>query len=122
MHNSLLCQKMIKHSCIVSLLLMGFPVSAEAPSPAQDFWEYMIDFDDGTGDVIDPLEYDQLSNFKHDSAADIPDKKVDETINNASRDKSDMTLNDINIKPADLKFKTPSSAQTSSSVVKGARL
>ncbi|MES2823622.1 MAG: hypothetical protein V4732_08470 [Pseudomonadota bacterium] len=98
------------HCWIISLLLFAIPVLAETPAPSQDFWEYMTDFDDENGSVVDPLEYDQLSNLKNSAATDL--------IENTSSDESEQK-NHSNIRNTDMKLKVQSSIQSSSLAMKG---
>ena len=43
----------------LSLLIVLPAVAADPPS--QDFWDYMADFSDENGNLVDPLEFDQVS-------------------------------------------------------------
>ncbi len=112
MPNHSLHKKYIKHGWVIGMLLFTAPVLAEAPS--QDFWEYMVDFDDGSGDMLDPLEYDQLANIKNDVVADA-------SAGGAHHD-SDEKFDNPKIRNADMKMNTQSSAQASSVKMKGATL
>jgi hypothetical protein len=99
---------------IIGLLIFAIPVLAETPALSQDFWEYMTDFDDENGDVLDPLEYDQLSNLKNNAVIDLPEK-------NSSSNDSERN-NSSNLRNVDMKLKTRSSTQSSSLVMKGETL
>ncbi len=80
------------HCWIFSLLLLAIPVLAEAPGPSQEFWEYMTDFDDENGNVLDPLEYDQLSNLKNSIVTEDNSKEDSEQKNYSSMRNTDMKL------------------------------
>lgn len=38
-----------------------FSAAAQAPRPSAEFWEYLLEFSDETGELLDPLELAQLS-------------------------------------------------------------
>jgi hypothetical protein len=42
------------------VLLAAVSARAEAPVLSQEFWNYMVEFDDGSGDVFDPSDYATL--------------------------------------------------------------
>lgn len=98
------------HCWLLSLLLFAIPVLAEAPVPSQDFWEYMTDFDDENGNVLDPLEYEELSNLKNSAATDL--------IENKGSDESEQQQNS-NVSNTDMKLKAQSSIQSSSMAMQG---
>ncbi len=105
--------KYIKYGWMIGMLIFGVSAVAEAPALSQDFWEYMADFDDGSGGVLDPLEYDQLSNLKNDAAVNVTETNISAD----SEKKYNPELNNT-----DMKLNTRSSAQSSSLVMKGATL
>jgi hypothetical protein len=94
-----------------SALLVAAPVIAQAPTPPPEFWDYLSEYGDENGELLDPLEYDQILSMKEMdeiNSKDVP--RVNET--------QDMPV----VRNADMKFEQKSSAQASSSAVKGAAL
>ncbi len=50
--------------CVVSgVLLASVAARAEAPVLSQEFWNYMVEFGDGKGDVFDPADYAAVANL-----------------------------------------------------------
>lgn len=37
-----------------------FSAAAQAPQPSAEFWQYMLEFADENGELMDPLEFAQL--------------------------------------------------------------
>lgn len=104
--------------CFVGAMLIAVPAIADAPIPSQEFWEYMADYADDNGDVLDPLEYDQILSMKETDVAtnketDIADEQV--PVDKPGVDK-------VKVRSADMKFEHKSSLQGSSADAKGARL
>ena len=83
--------------------------------PSADFWEYMEDFGDETGNVLDPLEYDQLLNLKNDDLAESKNSTQD---SNEKQDSAD----DATLRHADMKLSKKSLQQASSSTMTGDKL
>lgn len=104
--------------CFVSAMLIAVPAIAYAPTPSQEFWEYMADYADDNGDVIDPLEYDQILRMKEIDAAPI--KEVDTAREHVPADKP--IVNKVSVRNSDMKFEQKSSLQNSSVGTKGAGL
>lgn len=91
--------------------LIALPVVAQAPTPSQEFWDYIAEYGDDNGDVLDPLEYDQILGMKEgEGAHDI------DVVNKSS------SADNPHARHADMKIEQTSSAQASSSAMKGARL
>lgn len=59
-------------------LLLGACLSslAWAASPSQEFWEYMADFSDENGEVLDPLELDEVVTAREQEQPEIPASNV----------------------------------------------
>ena len=100
--------------CFVGAMLIAVPAIADAPIPSQEFWEYMTDYSDDNGDVLDPLEYDQILSMKETDVA--TNKKTDVA------DEQAPVVNKVKVKSADMKCEHKSSLQSSSAGTKGARL
>jgi hypothetical protein len=100
-------------TCFIATILYAFPAIAAAPTPLQEFWEYMAEYGDDNGDVLDPLEYDQILSMKDsDPTANIDADLADEPVVFAKP----------KIRNTDMKFGQKSSAQSSSADAKGAKL
>lgn len=99
--------------CFVGALLIATPVVAQAPTPPQEFWDYLTEYGDDDGDLLDPLEYDQILSMKESEDANAKDAPI------ASEPDA---LDKPKVRNADMKFEKKSSAQASSSAVKGATL
>ena len=96
---------------LVIAVLMTPAVIVHAQTPSQEFWEYMEEYDDGKGELVDPLEYDEILDMKNDSGEyDEPD----ELTNHQQQDTHGVNPN--------MKFAKKSSSQASSKTVKGAAL
>lgn len=52
------------------LCLISASVWAVQASPSEEFWSYMLEFDDDNGDVLDPLEYEELLVMKDGGEGD----------------------------------------------------
>jgi len=94
------------------LLSFALPVMAFAAAPSQEFWEYMADYSDENGEVVDPLELDEAIAAKEQ---DLYEKEASIRVES---EKPALELG--RVKSADLKAITRSSAATSSR--KGATL
>jgi hypothetical protein len=103
----LLIQKII----FLGLFFFALPVLAETKAPPQDFWDYMQDFGDDNGDVLDPMEYDQLLSMRNNDISPTDDQQ----------DELDTSVDAQKLRHADLKIGTHSSTQASS-LTKGAKL
>lgn len=99
--------------CFISALLVAAPVIAQAPAPSQEFWDYLSEYGDDNGNLLDPLEYDQILSMKE---SDDMDSKA------ASALSESEVLDMSKASSADMKIETKSSTQVSSSAVKGAAL
>ncbi len=101
------------------LLLFVSPV-VYAAAPSQEFWEYMADYSDENGEVVDPLELDEAIASKEQAEAEQPakDTVVKSSLVKSASDKS--VPEQGNMKNADLKATNKSSAATASH--KGATL
>jgi len=97
--------------CFLGAVLISLPVVAQAPTPPQEFWDYLSEYGDDNGEVLDPLEYDQILSMKEGVAT--PNSSV---ANEAS------PVDKPQVRNADMKYEPKSSAQASSSAMKGARL
>ena len=99
------------------LLVIAVPIMVQAATaPSQDFWEYMSDFSDENGEVLDPVEVDQMLDLKEtpSPANELP---VDRAQTPA------QTVPITRGSPRDTLFPVKeSSVQSSSSVVSGAKL
>lgn len=99
-----------KRYWVAGFILSTFPVMAAAPAPSQEFWDYLSEFGDDSGQVLDPLELDQALTARLDSdSADAV---------SSSDEQSDVA----SARHADMKFSHPSQHDASSSSVKGAQL
>ena len=94
---------------LLMAVLMTQATVAHAQIPSQEFWEYMEDYDDGKGELIDPLEYDEIVNLKNDSG------EYNEPNELMTRQQHDNHADNPN-----MKFAKKSSAQTSSKAMRGA--
>lgn len=97
----------------VGAILIASPAIANAPVPSQEFWEYMAEYGDDNGDVLDPLEYDQILSMKENDIT--PNKNTDIADQKNAVDK-------VKARNADMKFEQKSSLQNSSAGAKGATL
>lgn len=107
--------------CVFGALIIGAPIIAQAAAPAsksvtpppQEFWDYLTEYSDDKGNVLDPLEYDQILSMKESD---------DENANDASEVDEPEVLDKPKARNADMKIEKKSSAQASSSAAKGAAL
>jgi hypothetical protein len=58
-------------------LLLLTPLAAAAPS--QEFWDYMAEFSDEKGDVLDPLELDEITATKDQEGEELDKNLLSET-------------------------------------------
>lgn len=93
--------------CWLCLLWLILPVMAYATAPSQEFWDYMADFSDENGEVIDPLELDEAISTKEDAFKTQQGEK--ETVEKSVPDEPQG-----HVKNAELKTTTGSSATTAS--------
>ena len=103
--------------CVFSVLVITAPIIAQAATPAlspsQEFWDYLTEYGDDNGNLLDPLEYDQMLSMKEsDDANSKATSSVSET----------KALDKPKVRNADMKTEEKSSALASSSAVKGAAL
>jgi hypothetical protein len=96
----------------VGAVLIAVPVIADAPTPSQEFWEYMAEYGDDNGDVLDPLEFDQIIGMKETDITSAKEMAAD----------VDVPIDKPKARNADMKFEQKSSSQNSSAGMKGATL
>lgn len=48
---------------VFGVLLAAVSARAEAPTLSQEFWNYMVEFGDGKGEVFDPSDYAAVTNL-----------------------------------------------------------
>lgn len=68
----------IRRGWIIGLLILSVSARATAPVMSQDFLEYVADFDDENGEILDPLEYDQVSRFRGDAVGDVTEESIND--------------------------------------------
>ena len=107
------CVSRIRYGVFV--LAMPLLVQA-APAPSQDFWEYMNDFSDADGEVLDPVEVDQMLSLKEAHSDDIDAGAEQEKIPTQARPVTGAKAMDASFPVKKL------SGQSSSSVMSGAKL
>jgi hypothetical protein len=109
---------------ILGAALMALPTFAQASAPSQEFWDYVEEYGDANGNVLDPLEYDQIINIKNNEKLAL--KEMPPANEQTSIDKAiDDTIDKRKVRNADMKFEQKSSAVSSSattSTIKGAKL
>lgn len=82
-------------------------------APSQEFWDYVEEYSDANGNVLDPLEYDQIINNKNDEKFGLKDTTNDKAIDTTK------------VREADMKVEQKSSSVSSTAAtgaIKGARL
>lgn len=103
---------------------MVIPALAQAPVPSQEFWDYLEEYSDANGNVLDPLEFDQITNIKNDDK--LAFKETLAANDRASIDKTIGKKTDkTKLRSSDMKFEQKSSAVSSSttpSAMKGTKL
>ncbi|GGY69898.1 hypothetical protein GCM10011613_12830 [Cellvibrio zantedeschiae] len=100
----------VRQKRFFGMVLIGVCVCADAPPPSQEFWEYMIEYGDEKGEVLDPLEYDQILTMK-------------DTDKNESVEQEKLSMNKPRVKNTDMKNEHKSSVQAAPVVdAKGAKL
>jgi hypothetical protein len=102
-----------RSSYFIGVILLSVPVFADSPKPSQEFWEYMAEYGDDNGNVLDPLEYDQILSLKDNDLEQNEDT-------NSTKEKA--SIDKPKIRNTDMKFEQKSSVQNSSTGVKGERL
>lgn len=102
---------------LLGAVLMAMPAFAQAPAPSQEFWDYIEEYGDANGNVLDPLEYDQITNIKNDEKFAFKDAP------------SDKAIDTTKVRDADMKVEQKSSVVSSgtatdatTSTIKGAKL
>lgn len=90
-------------------ILTSLSVTAQTPSPPQEFWEYLEEYSDDKGDLLDPLDYEQISAMKDEEESTAPELTAYEN-----------ELDEKNVAPVAKRVK--SSAHASSAQVKGPNL
>lgn len=94
-------------------IFIATPVIAQAPTPPSEFWDYLAEYGDENGKLLDPLEYDQILSMKENDDANS---------SVASLGNKSEPVDKPTVRNADMKFEQTSSAQASSAAVKGATL
>jgi hypothetical protein len=105
---------------LLGAVLIAMPALAQAPVPSQEFWDYVEEYGDANGNVLDPLEYDQIINIKNNEKLAL--KEMPPANEQTSIDKS---IDKRKVRNADMKFEQKSSAVSSSattSTINGAKL
>lgn len=105
-----------QHRWLVGLVLV-FSLqlkAAPAPAPSQDFWDYMNDFSDENGELVDPQDVDDMLGFK-ENEEDLSDEVVNQNPGTARQPASRWRDS------VDARAKK-SSGQASSSAISGAKL
>lgn len=51
-------------SVLFAAVLSSAAVLAGGAKPTQDFWDYMMEYSDEQGEILDPLEYEQIHSLK----------------------------------------------------------
>ncbi len=105
---------------LLGAILMAMPVLAQAPAPSAEFWDYVEEFGDVNGNVLDPLEYDQIINRKSD----------EKLVHQKTPASHEIPLDKSKVKNTDMNFEQASSAvssaqtstKVSSGTVEGAKL
>jgi len=65
------------HRIRYGFFVLAVPLLVQAaPAPSQDFWEYMNDFSDEDGEVLDPVEVDQMLSLK-EARGDTPEDEAE---------------------------------------------
>ncbi len=106
----------------IGSMVLSVSVFANESPPSQEFWEYMVDFDDGSGEVLDPLEYEQLSDMKKDLEKDEDAGAKDkDTLEKDEHDESEEKFDNPNVRNVDMTCYAKNYAKTCS-MVKGVDL
>ncbi|RYY02982.1 MAG: hypothetical protein EOO53_09860 [Gammaproteobacteria bacterium] len=95
---------------VVASMLMALTAIAETPTPPKEFWDYVEEFGDDKGNVLDPLDYDEILNLKENQEAPA--------VGAMPKDNPDAQ-NASNAKHIDMKVEQKSFARASSAVMKG---
>ncbi len=93
---------------ILGAILLAMPVLALAPAPSLEFWDYVEEYGDANGNILDPLEYDQIINIKNDEKLTLK-----ETPPANEQPSIDKTIDKKKVRNADMKFEKSSSAASS---------
>lgn len=105
---------------LMGAVLMAMPALAQVPAPSKEFWDYIEEYGDTDGNVLDPLEYDQITNVKNNEK--LAFKEAPPANEQTSIDK---TIDKKKLRNSDMKFEQKSSSVSSSaatSTIKGAKL
>lgn len=109
---------------LLGAVLMAMPAFAQAPAPSKEFWDYIEEYGDTDGNVLDPLEYDQITNVKNNEK--LAFKEAPPANEQTSIDQAiDKTIDKKKLRSSDMKFEQKSSSVSSSaatSTIKGAKL
>src|SRR6188508_3478203 len=90
--------------CWLGLLFVTVSVLAQVPSPSKEFWDYLEEYGDANGNVLDPLEYDQIINIKNNEKLAL--KEAPTTNEQTSLDK---TIDKKRVSNTDMKVEQRSS-------------
>lgn len=100
--------------CWIGLVFVTASALAQVSiAPSQEFWDYVEEYGDANGNVLDPLEYDQIINIKNDEKFVLKDATNDKAIDTTK------------VRDADMKVEQKSSSVSSTaatSAIKGAKL
>ena len=69
-----------KHYFLFVLFFVSVSIWAMQQAPSEEFWNYMFEFDDDNGDVLDPLEYEQLLSIKDEDLEGAPERSSDKNM------------------------------------------
>lgn len=105
-------------SCVLGALFLAMATFAQVTSPSKEFWDYMEEFGDQNGNLLDPLEYDLIADVKSDGSLVVEDEQdiQQETLSEKQLEKPTDKFKNRN---ADMKIEQQSSSQKSSAVMKG---
>jgi len=106
---------LLPRTCFVGAMLIAVTAIADTSAPSQEFWEYMAEFGDDNGDILDPLEYDQIIGMKDGDLGQLRN-----TTDDAAKEKA--SSNKPKAGNTDMKLEQKSSLQNSSASAKGAGL
>lgn len=98
---------------VLSTLVLVTPAIANGLKPSQEFLEYLAEYGDENGEVIDPLELDEILSMKEESAIEQKNAGLDHSADNHKVRNTDMKI--------EQKSSVQSSAQPLSSNAKGTK-
>lgn len=55
--------------CWFACCALALSAAAQAPQPPAEFWQYLLEFSDENGELIDPLEFSQLDAMQSEQVA-----------------------------------------------------